>query len=107
MVFVPGNEYRFDVQIKSPMGWIKIDARLVLDGETTFSGSAKLMGMTVALTDCVRTDTHFSFAAAPQLPFGVVRVQIEADVNAETGDVTGIATAPRHKPMEITGRFAG
>ena len=99
-----GNDYRFDVQIKSPMGWIKIIALLTLDSETEFHGSAKLMGMEVALTNCVRNGRHFSFEAAPKLPFGVVNVQIEADVD-DSGTVTGIANAPRHRPMEIKGEL--
>ena len=105
MKFRCGNDYRFDVQIKSPMGWIKIIAFLTLDSETEFHGSAKLMGMEVALTDCARNGRHFSFAAAPKLPFGVVNVQIEADVD-DSGAVTGAANAPRHRPMEIKGELA-
>ena len=105
MEFKCGNDYRFDVQIKSPMGWIKIIALLTLGSETEFHGSAKLMGMEVPLTNCARDGQHFSFEAAPKLPFGVLNVQIEADVDS-SGNVTGIANAPRHKPMEIKGELA-
>ena len=105
MEFKCGNDYRFNAQIKSPMGWIKIIAILTIDGDTEFHGSAKLMGMEVTLINCARNDRHFSFEAAPKLPFGVVNVQIEADID-DNGAVTGIANAPRHRPMEIKGEIA-
>lgn len=60
MNMITGNTYLADVQIKSPMGWVKVGATLTLTSETDFSGSAKLLGFTVALTDC----SHFRFAAA-------------------------------------------
>ena len=99
-----GHTYPADVQIKSPMGWIKIEAQLHIESETVFSGEAKLLGFTVPLTDCVRESNCFRFAASPRLPFGVVRVEIEASV-AEDGAVTGVANAPRHRPMEINGQL--
>ncbi len=104
-MLVAGNDYPFEVQIKSPMGWIKVEASLSIKSETEFSGNARLLGFTVELTDCVKDGQHFRFAASPKLPFGVLRVEIEADV-AEDGTVTGIANAPRHKPMEIKGQVA-
>lgn len=94
----------FEVQIKSPMGWIKVQGSLTFQSETVFSGYAKLMGFTVELTDCVKSGSHFSFAASPKLPFGVLRVEIAADV-AENGEISGVANAPRHKPMPIKGQF--
>ncbi len=97
------NVKELDVKIKSPMGWIKVYAQ-INESETTFTGEAKLMGFTVELTDCVKNGSHYSFVASPTLPFGVLRVEIEADI-AEDGQVTGIANAPRHKPMEITGQI--
>lgn len=103
-MLIPGNDYQFEVQIKSPMGWIKVEALLSLLTETAFSGHARLMGFTVELTDCIKAGSHFSFAASPKLPFGVLRVEIDADV-AEEGIVTGIANAPRHKPMTIKGQM--
>ena len=102
-MLVAGNDYQFEVQIKSPMGWVKIDAAIRVESETTFSGQAKLLGFTVKLTDCVLDGDHVHFTASPKLPFGVLRVEIEADVR-EDGSVTGIANAPRHKPMEIKGQ---
>lgn len=65
MNMITGNTYLADVQIKSPMGWVKVEATLTLTSETDFSGSAKLLGFTVALTDCSRSGSHFRFAAAP------------------------------------------
>lgn len=96
------NTKKIEVKIKSPMGWIKVYADLT-EKETTFTGEARLMGFTVELTDCAKKGNHYSFVASPTLPFGVLRVEIEADI-AENGQVTGIANAPRHKPMEIIGQ---
>ena len=56
------------------------------------------------LTECEKSGSHFHFTASPKLPFGVLRVEINADV-AEDGTVTGIANAPRHRPMEIKGQL--
>ncbi len=103
-MLIPGNDYPFEVQIKSPMGWIKVQGDLNLQSETEFSGQAKLLGFTVPLTDCEKAGAHFQFVASPKLPFGVLRVEIGADV-AEDGTITGIANAPRHKPMAIKGRL--
>ncbi len=103
-MILTGHTYPADVQIKSPMGWIKIEAQLHIESETAFSGEAKLLGFTVPLTDCVRDGALFRFAASPKLPFGVLRVEIEATV-AEDGAVAGVANAPRHRPMEITGQL--
>ena len=103
-MLIAGNTYQFDVQIKSPMGWVKVEAAIKVESETAFSGQAKLLGFTVELTDCVLAGDHVRFAASPKLPFGVLRVEIEADINAD-GSVTGIANAPRHKPMEIKGQM--
>lgn len=98
-----GNEYEIEVELKSPMGWIKVQAFLNILSETAFAGTAKLMGFTVELTDCEKNGSQFRFAASPKLPFGVLRVEIEAEI-AEDGTVTGVANAPRHKPMEIKGQ---
>ena len=100
-----GKNYNADVQIKSPMGWIRVEAQVDVQSEAAFQGTAKLLGFTVPLTDCARTGDHVAFAASPKLPFGVLRVEIEADI-AEDGSVTGIANAPRHRPMEIKGTLA-
>ena len=64
MNMITGNTYLADVQIKSPMGWVKVGATLTLTSETDFSGSAKLLGFTVALKDCSRSGSSFRFAAA-------------------------------------------
>lgn len=104
-MLTPGNNDPFEVRVQSPMGWVKVQVFLTLKSETAFSGYAKLMGFMVELTDCVKAGSHFSFAACPKLPFGVLRVEIEADV-AEDGVITGVANAPRHKPMTIQGQIA-
>ena len=41
MNMITGNTYLADVQIKSPMGWVKVEATLTLTSETDFSGSGK------------------------------------------------------------------
>ena len=104
-MMTPGSSYQADVEIKSPMGWIKVEAQLSILSETAFSGQAKLLGFMVELTDCALDGNHLRFAASPKLPFGVLRVEIEADV-APGGAVTGVANAPRHKPMEIRGQLS-
>lgn len=39
MNMITGNTYLADVQIKSPMGWVKVEATLTLTSETDFSGA--------------------------------------------------------------------
>ena len=97
------NHEQYDIQLRSPMGWIKVKAGLIMDTETTFHGEVKLMGITVPMADCVKSGASYQFKASPKLPFGVLEVTISADVHAD-GSVTGVANAPRHKPMEIKGR---
>lgn len=96
---------QYDIELRSPMGWIKVKAGLVVDSETEFRGEVKLLGLTVPMEDCVKNDSTYQFRASPKLPFGVLEVTISADVHAD-GTVTGIANAPRHKPMEIRGQMA-
>lgn len=93
---------QYEIQIHSPMGWIKALADLTLDGDA-LSGSAKLLGQTVQLTGCTHEGEHYHFMAAPKLPFGVLEVTIDADITAE-GVVSGVANAPHHRPMEIKGQ---
>ncbi len=97
------NLEQYDIQLKSPMGWIKVKADLVVDSETEFHGEVKLLGLTVPMVDCVKNAFTYQFKASPKLPFGVLEVTITAEVHAD-GSVTGIANAPRHKPMEIKGQ---
>ena len=92
---------QYELQIHSPMGWIKAYADLTING-SELSGSAKLLGQTVELTNCTCEGSHYHFTAAPQLPFGVLEVTIDADIAAD-GTVTGTANAPHHRPMEIKG----
>ena len=65
-----GNTYDFEVEILSPMGWVKVLANVAVTGETSFTGSARLLGFTVELTDCVRDGDHVRFAASPGCPSG-------------------------------------
>ena len=65
-----GKTYDFEGEILSPMGWVKILAAITVTGDTAFSGTARLLGFTVELTDCVRDGDHVRFAAAPKLPSG-------------------------------------
>ena len=97
------NHERYDIQLKSPMGWIKAIADIFTDSETEFHGEAKLMGIVVPLTDCSKNASTYHFKASPKLPFGVLEVTISVDIHAD-GSVTGVANAPRHKPMEIKGQ---
>ena len=39
MNMITGNTYLADVQIQSPMGWVKVEATLTLTSETDFSGA--------------------------------------------------------------------
>ena len=57
-MFIAGNDYTFEVQIKSPMGWVKVDASIHILSEAAFTGQAKLLGFTVELTDCVLDGAH-------------------------------------------------
>lgn len=93
----------YDIQLNSPMGWIKVIATLTETSETEFDGSVKLLGLTVPMTNCHKSGAVYSFSAAPKLPFGVLDVQITANVD-NNGNVTGVATAPRHRPMEVKGQ---
>ncbi len=99
------NSTLYDIQIKSPMGWIKVKADLTEDSDTAFHDEVRLMGITVPMTDCEKCGQRYRFKASPRLPFGVLEVAIEAEVHAD-GSVTGTANAPRHKPMDIRGQRA-
>ncbi len=99
------NREQYDIQLKSPMGWIKVKANLVADSETEFHGEVKLLGVTVPMVDCVKNAFTYQFKVSPKLPFGVLEVTITAEIH-DDGSVTGVANAPRHKPMEIKGERA-
>ncbi len=100
------NHEQYDLELKSPMGWIKVKGDLFMDTETEFHGEATLMGLTVPLTDCSRNGSVYQFKASPRLPFGVLEVTILAVIH-EDGTVTGTANAPHHRPMEIKGQRVG
>ncbi len=101
---IPCEQYT--IRLHSPMGWIQIKASLWMDSDTEFHGEARLMGITVPLQDCTRNGSTYHFKASPKLPFGVLEVSIAAEIHAD-GSVSGIANAPRHKPMEIQGQRVG
>lgn len=98
----PYSEH-YELQLKSPMGWIKVKATLTFESADYFSGEAKLMGTTAVLTDCQKDGSSYRFKASPKLPFGVLDVTINADIH-EDGGVSGTANAPLHKPMELKGK---
>lgn len=100
-----GKTYDFEGEILSPMGWVKVLANVAVTGDTSFTGTARLLGFTVELTDCVRDGDHVRFAVSPKLPFGVLRVELEADA-AQDGAVTGVANTPGHRPMTLRGRMS-
>lgn len=98
----PYSEH-YELQLKSPMGWIKVKATLTFESADSFCGEAKLMGITAVLTDCRKSGASYRFKASPKLPFGVLDVTIDADIH-EDGSVSGTANAPLHKSMEIKGK---
>ena len=100
---IEAKHEQYDIQLKSPMGWIKAIADLFVDSETEFHGEVKLMGVVVPMTDCSKNGETYQFKVSPKLPFGVLEVSISVDIHAD-GSVTGIGNAPRHKPMEIKGQ---
>lgn len=58
-MMITGNTYLIEAQIKSPMGWVKVQVSLTLLSDTAFSGRAKLMGFTVDLTECEKAARIF------------------------------------------------
>ncbi len=104
-MMITGNTYLIEAQIKSPMGWVKVQVSLILLSDTAFFRSRKAYGLH-SRPDGMRKKAAriFILRLLLKLPFGVLRVEINADV-AEDGTVTGIANAPRHRPMEIKGQL--
>jgi hypothetical protein len=105
MEFNCGDVYKIDMEIKSPMGWVKLKGGLTIDEGTDFHGCVKLMGIEAEMKNCVRNGSDFKAQASPKLPFGILEVSIEVAV-AEDGTVSGTAYAPRHKPMELRGNIS-
>lgn len=95
-------EQEYHVQLKSPMGWIKIIAIFQMEDGTHFHGKAKLMGFSNEFSGGVMEGDHLTFDIRVKLPFGPLDVHIEADV-AEDGSVSGVGIVPKRKPMEIKG----
>lgn len=93
----------YEIKLKSPMGWIKADADLTMESDTTFGGEVRLMGTSAPICNGVKNGTDYSFSVAVKLPFGMLNVAIDVTVQPD-GSVTGVANADRHKPMEIVGQ---
>lgn len=68
------------------------ETHLLYGSDTPYTDISACVGQAEALEE------------TPKLPFGVLRVEIAADV-AEDGAVTGVANAPRHRPMTLRGRM--
>lgn len=95
----------YEIKLKSPMGWIKAVADLKMESDTAFGGEIKLMGITAPIRDGVKDKEHYTLSASPKLPFGVLDVAIDVNIQPD-GSVNGVANAARHKPMEIIGHRA-
>lgn len=97
------NDLNVDVQIKSPMGWIKVlvDVAMEEDNEH-FHGTARLMGYSNDYTGGTTNGHDYVFDISVKLPFGKLDVHIDAAIEAD-GMITGSAIVPRRKPMEIKG----
>ncbi len=93
----------YEIKLKSPMGWIKVNAQLQMQSETAFGGEVKLMGITAPIREGRKEGKRYQFAVSPKLPFGVLDVAIDVTVQPD-GSVSGAANAARHKPMEIVGQ---
>ena len=87
---IEANHQQYEIQLRSPMGWIKVKAGLVLDSETDFHGEVKLMGLTVPLEDCSRTGETYQFKASPKLPFGVLEVTMSTSTRSWRGPPSGL-----------------
>ena len=49
-MLIAGNDYTFEVQIKSPMGWVKVNASFHILSETAFTGQAASCPSTPRIT---------------------------------------------------------
>lgn len=97
------NNMNIEVQIKSPMGWIKVLTELILEEDQQhFHGTAHLMGSDSDYTNGTINGNHYTFDISVKLPFGKLDAHIEAIVEPD-GTITGSAIVPRRKPMTIKG----
>ncbi len=97
------NDLNAEVQIKSPMGWIKVLVDVLMEEDNQhFHGTARLMGFESAYTNGETNGHDYTFDISVKLPFGKLDVHIEAVVEQD-GTITGSAIVPRRKPMEIKG----
>lgn len=93
----------YELKLRSPMGWIKAIAELEVGADDSIRGEARLMGIATPIQNGVKEGSHYRMSVSPKLPFGVLDVDIDAEVHPD-GTVSGAANAARHKPMEITGQ---
>ena len=78
MKATPGTEYLTDIQVKAPIfGWVKIATTIIVDSDTAFHGSGKVMGRTVNFNDGVIDGEDYLF-------------QVEAH-------------APKYRPLKVRG----
>lgn len=93
----------YEIKWKSPMGWVKAEADLTMESDTTFGGEVRLLGNAAPICNGVKTGTKYCFSVALRLPFGKANVTIDVTVQPD-GSVTGVAKAEHEKPMEIVGQ---
>ena len=102
MMIEAGKKYKVNAQIKSPIGWAKVDVNVSCQDDMSLTGNLRIMGIKAEITEGKADDNKVSFSAHPKLPFGVLDVAGMVEI-AEDGSVKGSADAPHHKPMEIKG----
>ena len=102
MVLEAGKNYKVDAQIKSPIGWAKVEVNVACQEDMSLTGDLRIMGIRAEITEGKADGNTITFSAHPKLPFGVLDVTGKAEI-AEDGSVKGTADAPHHKPMEIKG----
>ena len=95
----PGTEYLTDIQVKAPIfGWVKIATTIIVDSDTAFHGSGKVMGRTVNFNDGVIEGEDYLF----QVSIKSMIIKIKAQLH-EDDTITGEAHAPKYKPLKVKG----
>ncbi len=102
MMIEAGKKYKVNAQIKSPIGWAKVDVNVACQEDMSLVGDLRIMGIKAEITEGKAEGNTVTFRAHPKLPFGVLDVTGTVEI-AEDGSVKGSADAPHHKPMEIKG----
>lgn len=103
MNMITGNTYLADVQIKSPMGQGRGHAHPHVGDRLLRQRQAPRLHRCADGLQPQRQPLPLC-CSTPKLPFGVLQVSIEVDIDG-SGVVTGIANAPRHRPMPIKGQL--